>query len=276
MELKMKKSNSSSSQRGQIALIIILLMVVIGTIALSVVSRSVVDIGISTQEENKIRAFSQAEAGIEDLLSQPQGLAGVFAGGTQGSGTLGGAPDQISYTYKIEAVGAGGGGWVLDEPLANGETTEIKLQGDASNPVLRFYWINTALADQMTDPEAALEITVYKSDNTITRYAVATDTSQNGFSTASGAGTVGSINYNATYDITPEPTATLVRVRALYNKASLAVVPQGGGSLPVQGYQATVTGQQGNNTAAVQVVQALPANPGIFDYVLWSGGGLSK
>lgn len=270
----MKKSNSS--QRGQIALIIILLMVVIGTIALSVVSRSVVDIGISTQEENKIRAFSQAEAGIEDLLTQ--GLGTIFIGQPEGTGTLGSGEDQISYNYKIESVGSGADGWILDEPLANGETTEIKLQGGGANPAsLKFYWINTAFSDQQT-PKAALEISVYNSDNTMSRYAVAASgeaTADNGFSAGSGGGAVGGKNYQSTYDVILGATATLVRVKALYNRASLAVVPQGG-SLPVQGYQVTVTGQQQSNTAAVQVVQALPANAGIFDYVLWSGSGLSK
>jgi len=57
-----------NKQSGQAVLIILLVMAVILTIALSVVSRSVTDISISRKEEEAARAFSAAEAGIEKVL----------------------------------------------------------------------------------------------------------------------------------------------------------------------------------------------------------------
>ena len=86
-----------TSQRGQIALVVILVMIVIGTVALAVVSRSITNISLTTQEASKIRAFSGAEAGIEDLLNQ--GLAGKV--GTAQSGTIGSGEKQISYQYEV-------------------------------------------------------------------------------------------------------------------------------------------------------------------------------
>lgn len=55
---------------GQIALIVILVTVVGLTVAVSVLSRSVTTVAISTKEQEKARSFSAAEAGIEDALRQ--------------------------------------------------------------------------------------------------------------------------------------------------------------------------------------------------------------
>lgn len=56
------------TERGQVLLIIVLIMVVSLTVGLAVVSRSIVSIRTSTEEENSQRAFSAAEAGIEKVL----------------------------------------------------------------------------------------------------------------------------------------------------------------------------------------------------------------
>jgi len=59
------KSNKTS---GQTLLIIILIAAVILTVGLAVASYSITDIKISQQEEESARAFSAAEAGIEESL----------------------------------------------------------------------------------------------------------------------------------------------------------------------------------------------------------------
>lgn len=64
-----------ASEKGQALLIVILVMVVSLTIGLSVASRSVVNLRTSTEEENSQRAFSAAEAGIEQALKTGQGVS---------------------------------------------------------------------------------------------------------------------------------------------------------------------------------------------------------
>ena len=56
------------NQHGQALLIVLLTLAVTLTVVLSVVSRSVTDITVSTYEEDALRAFSAAEAGIEEAL----------------------------------------------------------------------------------------------------------------------------------------------------------------------------------------------------------------
>lgn len=66
-------------RQGQVALIVALMVVVGLTVVVAVASQSVTTISVSTQEEERARAFSAAEAGVEDALRQS--LA-TIAGGT--------------------------------------------------------------------------------------------------------------------------------------------------------------------------------------------------
>lgn len=64
-----------NNQKGQALLIVLLSMAVVLTITLSILSRSVTDIKISSQDEDSLRAFSAAEAGVEQALV---GISGPF------------------------------------------------------------------------------------------------------------------------------------------------------------------------------------------------------
>jgi hypothetical protein len=66
MKILPKPAFKNSS--GQAVLLVLLGMAVVLTLVLSVVSRSVTDISITTRDEDSARAFSAAEAGIENLI----------------------------------------------------------------------------------------------------------------------------------------------------------------------------------------------------------------
>jgi hypothetical protein len=66
--LVLKRNNHENMQSGQALLIVLLLMSVVLTVALSSVSRSVTDVQISSQQEDSLRALNAAEAGIEKTL----------------------------------------------------------------------------------------------------------------------------------------------------------------------------------------------------------------
>jgi len=55
-------------QRGQALLIVVLVMVVALTVGLSIASRTLTNVRLTSEEVNSQRAFSAAEAGIEQLL----------------------------------------------------------------------------------------------------------------------------------------------------------------------------------------------------------------
>lgn len=80
---------------GQIALVVVLVVVVGLTVAVSVLSRSVTTVNISTKEQEKARSFSAAEAGIEDALRQ--NLSSIVGGHSF-------AVDSAQVNYQVSQI----------------------------------------------------------------------------------------------------------------------------------------------------------------------------
>lgn len=68
------------NEKGQIVIILLLVMVVGLTVGLSVVSRSLLNVKQSTLTEESSRAFTAAEAGIEVSLEKGEGMSGYVEG----------------------------------------------------------------------------------------------------------------------------------------------------------------------------------------------------
>lgn len=61
---------------------VVVLVVLVGlTIGVAILGRSVTNVGISSQEEERARSFSAAEAGVEDALRQDLSILAVGSGG---------------------------------------------------------------------------------------------------------------------------------------------------------------------------------------------------
>lgn len=63
------KLHPAKNIRGQALLLVLLSMSVVLTVALSIISKSITDISITSKDEDSLRAFSAAEAGIERALA---------------------------------------------------------------------------------------------------------------------------------------------------------------------------------------------------------------
>jgi Tfp pilus assembly protein PilX len=273
----------SARQSGQALLIILLVMAVGLTIALSIISRSVTDIRISQEEEESARAFSAAEAGIEESLK------------------LGSAATTVSFEgIDVQVTGTdrgGGPNFVFDEPAVEGETQTLWLiSHDADGGLIEspFYTQNTLeVCWQKTDPETALEVTIFYKDAADDNYKVARGAYDseavsrgNNFSSPDAGNCSGLAQFErrkslnlGDFGITPA-TDTLIalRLRSLYNQTEIGVVGTGGdpgGLIPTQGkcYESTATTETGVSRK-VRQCQSYPAPPAIFDYVLFSGGDI--
>ena len=62
--------DKKKTQSGQVAIVILLIMVVLLTVGLSLASRTTQELFLSQQESESARVFNAAEVGIEDALSQ--------------------------------------------------------------------------------------------------------------------------------------------------------------------------------------------------------------
>ncbi|MBI4067481.1 pilus assembly PilX N-terminal domain-containing protein [Candidatus Gottesmanbacteria bacterium] len=292
--------NRQKKNLGQVILIILLVTTVGLTIGLSLVSRTVQDLRISTQITESSKAFQAAESGIEAALK------GTAVGGS-GDVSLGNA----SANYSVTTYGGS------DAPInigntAAGESKSFWLIGhrddgtiDYSNPPLSFVGLSLysgagvdicwgpKIGEIAPLPPPAIEVTLYYwelgAGYKISKLAFDPDffrrTNITHFSDLPPPGNncgaedrlysvsltfAGAGSHNFDNPPFPPPIRILLRITPLYNSTDLVVAPQGVATFPSQGKSITSTG---TTTAGVvrklNVLQGYASLPSIFDYTLF-------
>lgn len=158
-------------QRGQALLLVILIMVVGLSIGLAVAGRSITNLRISSEEENSQRAFSAAEAGIEQALKEGCVPEGEGCRIITGSFTADNFESQYNATVTdLKDDGTGiilnGGNSVLADDgidiwLVSHDSNNKPVYTTPWNGNLTIYWGAQGL---VACDEAALEIVLIYSD----------------------------------------------------------------------------------------------------------------
>lgn len=297
-----KLPNNSS---GQALLLVLLSMSVVLIVVLSILARSTIDIGVSSRSEESVRAFSAAEAGIEQAL-----VAGPL------SGTL---ANDATFNAKVTDFSSGVNQFILPSNFYSGESATVwfvshDANGNlscsgAQNPCftgsrIQVCWGKDGTpAGTSTTP--AIEVSVIylltPGDYTTARVGRAaidpytSRTPANAFSATDGVtcqvnnqtfAFSKTINMAASIasggmGITTTGTAgslQLARISLLYNTGMghpVAIkVPSG--LLPEQGVVIDSSGVSGSSTRRVEVVRGFRELPSIFEPVVLSGGGIVK
>lgn len=271
-----------SQNSGQALLIILLVMAVALTIGLSIVSRSITDVSITGQEQESARAFSVAEAGLESLLAGGSGAS--FEGFDIATETLelGNALD-FAFPKKI-IVGDAQTVWLVshdldDEDILNNDFNHARTYFD-------LYWGNEdQSADEETTP--ALEATLYYNDGEYKTLKAIYDPNtarrlSNNFAVADiGSYSVSgkSLSFHAQMSGLPSSADMyLLRLKLIYNDSAQVIAVESDVDLPLQGncFTSTATSQETGIARRVQQCKLYKSLPSIFDYVLYSAGGLVK
>lgn len=275
--------HSWQSQAGQIVLILVLVTVVGLTIGLSLISRTVTDVRISSQIEQSNRAFSAAEAGVESALK------GAVVGGPTGTVNISG--DNISANYNVTALGGQSSVYLMPNTVANstqtvwmtGHNDDESLNENISASYPANSSIDICFGTGTTKP--AIIITVLYKDGTDYKNAKAAydsnpggRTPSNNFASVDSIGEYcgGNFLYKKTVnfsDLQIPGTAILLtlRLQPLYENTPLAVKPADNVNLPVQGKMITSVGK--TNTGVVrkiQVNQGYAVLPVLLDYTLFT------
>lgn len=281
-----------NSESGQTLIVILVIMVVSLTIGLSVASRSIVDVRLSTQGEQSQRAFSAAEAGIEDALRNDLGT--VVAGGgtltcTPSPCNVGGVPYTVTVTQAAAADA-----FATDKRVIKNDIAQINTKTLTSPTQLEIYWVDSSATIETTTPQASLAITEVYYDTAaaawkLKKYAfnppdlVAGDIAAvNGFTQTSGClvscqPITNGKTYSQKHFIDLTNGSEIVRLKPVYNGASIAVkvtgCPVAPCLLPPQSYTVESTSTVGGVTRKIQIQKSIEALPPIFDFVLFSGSG---
>jgi len=286
-------------QKGQVILILILVVTVALVIGLSVIQKSLSDVSTSTKVEQSARAFSAAEAGIEKAI-QTDKAVNFFSLGND-------VKLQGVEKNDVPALGQA----LEYPPLSKEEVAQVwladpdTLSNYYKQPSLDIYWGSTQATGR---EQPAIEIKVIYQDASgfislpfyIDPVTGTSGQLSNGFKDPSNYGgscsnplLVTSLSKNSTdarafkckVTLSGLPNSTsglpkliLLRARFLYNSTSqpFAVAPTGGDSLPVQAKIFTSTGVAGETQRVVQVFRLDKVVPPYFDYAIFSAGDIGK
>jgi hypothetical protein len=294
----------SKRESGQALLLVVLSLAIVLTIILSILSRSITDIAVTTRSEEAMRAFSAAEAGVEQAL-----VIGTDIGGAIGDSNFSAKVSGFAQGTKEFAnpAGALAGESVLFWFVAHNSTTG-EIECTASNPCFtgsqfKICWGESGTgAGNPTTP--AIEVSIFYAATPgslgTTRIARATydpnttrRTANNFLAPDGGTCTTGgeSFQFQKIIDLTSlgVPSGSysaqnglqFAKVRLFYNTdvtqpVGIDVNQAGNGLLPSQGLKIESTGQSGESNRKINVFQGFGEVPPIFDSVVFSPGGLTK
>lgn len=286
--MKYRKTYNS----GQIVLITLLVLAIATTVALSLISRTTNDASITRDVEESSRAFSAAEAGIEQAL--------LSATSTNGAVTLSAG---VSYNVNVSMMSGALGMYELPKKTLQGSTETIWLvDHDQSNGSIletptytsgsiSFCWSKKSA----TEIPAMVATLLYKKAGVykVARSAFdpdsvsrATTNNFTGAYTVGGCGGNTATDYRATLtfatlnptEVINPATDTLIalRLRPVYYDSKI-VVDSGAAVLPAQGYIIESTGTTvGGTNRKIVVYQQYRSPSTIFDAALYSEGVLRK
>ncbi|OGM05203.1 hypothetical protein A2125_01725 [Candidatus Woesebacteria bacterium GWB1_43_5] len=290
------------TQKGQALLIVLLSMAVILTVVLSILGRSVTDVTITSREEEAIRAFSAAEAGIEEGLVQ-QELTGVIAQPNF---------EGASFEANIDSIGEGQPRFVYPLQIDSGESATVwfishdeaeSLVCNPTHPCFSgsafkvCFGGDQAFSAPSSMPAvevAVVYLTAVENPATakVARAAFDSNTSRiatNRFNSAGGGSCViegETFAFSAGVDLAALGIPSSVyntpgalqfaQVRFLYNTQPQPLGIDTTGVLPSQGKMVASTGKSGEATRKIEVARLFADLPPIFQSVVYSPGGITK
>ena len=253
----MAKHTSSlySSQSGQIAVVVLLIMVVLLTIGLSLAARTTQELFLSGQQSDSARVFNAAESGIEEALRD-----------VSDSGTL--MVDGISVAYSVNDSS------VLETRIVEGSSVHLNLSGYTS-PIT----IDWAKEANCSDRASFVATLFYDTaGETMTKqiaFGPSCDGHSDNFTNAST--TTGTYFHRYVIAGTDIPTGTtFMRLQPVYADTDLKIAGSPGFPTQYHVISSRATYPEGNEERNIQVSRTLPAAPAYMDYALYSGGSITQ
>lgn len=274
--------------KGQTLVIILLGTSVALTVALAVSVRTISTLKQTTTSAQAQEALAAAEAGAEVGLGRLKdgSCTGVEPACTVAEGSSPTDPGYLSgsksyYWFTITATGSSSDPYLMD--LAKDVTQEVKLDNGLNGKTAKVCWWDQSLDGAET--ANAVEVIYLDGSGNMKKFAYnggVAPSPTNGFGSASSHNveiTFPSNNKKITFKNCQDVPSSamsgpkILRIKAFYANFSSVVVPNGGGTLPAQGYQIMSYGKtaDGSVRKAVRVTKSLPSLPAIFDYGLYSG-----
>jgi hypothetical protein len=300
----MTRLPKSSNNKGQALLLVLLSMAVILTIVLSILSRSITDVAITTRSEESLRAFSAAEAGIEKALIIGSDIGDTEIGDAEFSADVSSfAEGSQSFAYPVKILS---GESVPLWFVAHNDTKDLVCTVEYpcfTGSQIKVCWGEAGTGDSLSTTPAIEATFLYATtpgDYTTIQVARAAydpnsaRRSTNNFDSPDlGTCTVDGNEYafQKTIDLSslgiPAPSYSVenglqyAKIRMLYNSSvkhgvGFDVNFAGNSTLPAQGINIESTGSSGEANRKINVFRGFAEAPPIFDVAAFSSGGIVK
>lgn len=247
------------TDKGQVALFLVLIVTVVSALAVSLASRSTVDTKIQETESEGVQALIHAQTGIEQMIMSPevQNVTDVNFEATRSNV----ASDRISI-----------------DSIEKGSMVEVNLTGADFSKLtgLRVSWSPNL---ENSNGKPAILVSVISNSNTIKDYAYDYD-GVNGFTMASDGLSQDYAKVTPPAAISISSTTAKVRVTVLGSGARVGIFPTGSGAVfPTQSKLIRSTGLVSSTDKTVKYglqydESSADSAPSVFDYVLFSGGSI--
>ena len=271
-------------KQGQILILVLLAVVVVLAIGLSVASRNITNLRTSTQTEQSQRAFTAAEGGVEDVLSDLPAYARADSGlGCSLAGDISSCDVDVGgLEAKVQVKSSP----VYEEQTRPGFVAQVDLDGFSGNNV-KVEWAkgNAEFSDE-DGGSAAVEISlVYgASPYDIERWYFSGNLIRVGENAPLISNPSGTLSctpdgflHCVVVDISSFQPPQVLRIRPFFTRTTVKVAgvdePLG---LQKYDVSSTATTEIGV-TRKVQVSRsALPQVPAVFDYAIYSESDIIK
>lgn len=260
------KFKSTNSQSGQVAIVILLIMVVMLTVGLSLASRTTQELFLSQQESESARVFNAAEVGVEDALSYDfDSITGTEQIPFSDTETV----DQVSVSTTINPNDE------LETTLVEGAAVHIDLAGYTDNQ-LEIDW-----ARETDCTAASVLVSIYYEDAGVTKVVHealgATDGASPCRADEFAAVTTSDAPYSFSTSITIPSNSLFARIRAVYNNTSIRVTGTTASNFPTQFFtiRSAANTDVGEESRTIEVGRTLSGAPSFMDYSLYSGADVT-
>lgn len=249
----MKETKRNNANAGQAVLLVVLVMAVIGSVTLSVASRSVSGLRVQEVANESIKAFKAAEAGLERALLSKQNVMIETS-------------DKVSYSATFDLAGTNG--IVTEDRILEGEVVEIDTTGAVSQ--VNILWSSPA-AIKVTEyyqegGESKIKNDYYDSDES--------RVSRNKFEFIAGDGIrFEGVDFDRGVGVTLSSGSRKLRVLVLYSDSQIGFQ----GTLPEQKKVVTSRGEYVEDdkriVREIQYSESEDRLPVVFDHVLYTANG---
>lgn len=155
-----KRNLNSKRKSGQVLILVLLVVVVSLAIGLSVASRNLSNLKISSQTDQSQRAYSVAENGVENVLAQlnKANVAGTFKDAITNGTTIVGPQDSAGNASSTTVAS----NTTYERQIAVGEVGQVSVDDTVGATIAKKYTIMWAKASSINEcvSPASLEVTL--------------------------------------------------------------------------------------------------------------------